>query len=123
MEVLLDTNFIISCVRKRIDFLEELSGMGFKPKVPREVLQEMKDLKKEGKTSYGERVAIDIAFDMLEKAKVKKIKVGGKNVDLGLIAKGQSGIYIATLDRGIKREIPNRVVIENTKKSLRVERD
>jgi rRNA-processing protein FCF1 len=123
MEVLLDTNFIISCVRKRIDFLEELGGMGFKPKVPREVLQEMKDLKREGKTGRAERDAIDLAFDMLENAKVKKVKVGGRTVDLGLIAKGQAGIYIATLDNGIKREIPNRVVIESAKNRLMVERD
>jgi len=28
---------------KRIDFLEELEGMGFKAVVPKEVLQELKD--------------------------------------------------------------------------------
>ena len=123
MEVLLDTNFIISCMLKKIAFLEELELMGFRVKVPREVLQEMKDLKKEGKTSRRERIAIDLAFEVIDQAKVKKMKVGGRNVDLGLIEKGQQGIYIATLDRGIKREIPNRVVIDSARKALKVERD
>ena len=43
MEVLLDTNFIISSLLKKIDFLGELEGMGFKIILPREVLQELKD--------------------------------------------------------------------------------
>ncbi|MBU0760202.1 MAG: hypothetical protein KJ600_04785 [Nanoarchaeota archaeon] len=122
MEVLLDTNFIISCVMKRIDFIDELGGMGFRTKVPREVLEEMKDLKKERKTSHAERQAIDVAFSMLEVAKVKKMKLGTWNVDEGLIKKGREGIYIATLDRGIKIEIPNKVVIDSARNGLKVER-
>ena len=108
---------------KRIDFLEELEGMGFKPRVPREVLQEMKDLRNGGKTSHKEREAIDLAFLILDENKVKKTTVGGRNVDRGLIAKGKQGIYIATLDRVIKKEVPNRVVIESAAKSLKIERD
>ena len=30
MEVILDTNFIVSCVRRKIDFLNELENLGFK---------------------------------------------------------------------------------------------
>jgi rRNA-processing protein FCF1 len=123
MEVLLDTNFIISCVLKRIDFIEELGGLGLKPKVPREVLQEMKDLKKEGKTSHAERQAIDVAFALLEEAKIKKTRIGGKYVDDGLIQKGKEGFYIATLDREIKHSVPNKVVIDAARKKLKVERD
>ena len=123
MEVLLDTNFIISCVLKRIDFLEELSLLGFKPSVPREVLQELKDLKKEPRTSHNERQAIDVAFGLLEGRKIKKVKVGGKYVDEGLIQKGRGGTYIATLDRVIKREVPNKIVIDAAKKRLKVVRD
>ena len=122
MEVILDTNFIISCVLKRIDFLDELAVMGFKPVVPREVIEELKDLKKERKTSHEERVAIDVAFEMFEKQKVKKMKLGGLHVDDGLISRGKEGIYIASLDRGVKREVPNRIVISDAGNKLRVER-
>ena len=123
MEVLLDTNFIISCVNKRIDFLEELSGMGFKVIIPREVIEEMKDLKKEAKVSRNERASIDLAFEMIEKGKVKKMTLSNRKVDEGLIQKGREGIYIATLDRAIKNQIPNRVVINNAKNGLMVDRD
>lgn len=122
MEVLLDTNFIISCVMKRIDFLYELENLGFKVKVPRSVLQEMKDLRKESKTSHKERQAIDVAFSLMNEKKVRKTGVGGRYVDEGLINKGKAGIFIATLDKGIKNQIPNKVVIDSAKKGLRVER-
>src|SRR3989344_1707672 len=114
MEVILDTNFVISCVKRRIDFLGELEEMGFKVKIPREVLQEMKDLKK-GNTSHEERTAIDIVFRMFEEKDVKKIKIGGRGVDYGLVKKGSDGTYIATLDREIKHKIANRVVIDSAK--------
>jgi rRNA-processing protein FCF1 len=123
MEVLLDTNFIISCLIKRIDFLEELKAMGFKVKVPREVLQELKDLKKENKTSPDERIMIDVAFKLLESKKVRKIKLGGRYADEGLIAKGNEGYYIATLDRELKHKVPNKVVIDSARGNLVVQRD
>ena len=123
MEVLLDTNFIISCILKRIDFIDELNGMGFKIKVPREVLEELKDLRKGGKTSHAERTAINVAFEMLSKKEIKKMKLGEGKVDDRLIEKGKEGIYIATLDRVIKREVPNKVVIDNSKKGLGIERN
>ena len=113
MEVVLDTNFIISCLLKKIDFLDELKKMGFKVVVPHEVIEELKDLKKNSKISHEERIAIAVAFEIFEKEKVKKIKLGGSNVDEGLIKKGKEGVYIATLDNGIKLRVPNKVVIRS----------
>ena len=107
MEALLDTNFIISCVLKRIDFIEEIQNLGLKPILPREVFQELKDLKKSEKVSHAERAAIDVAFEILEKSKIKKMKVGGAYADDGLIAKGK---------------LPNTIVISNAKNSLILER-
>ena len=97
--------------------------MGFEIKVPKEVLQEMKDLKKESKVGYAEREAIDIAFKMFEQGKIKKMSLGGAKVDDGLIAKAREGVYIATLDRRIKREVANKVVIDTAKKGLKITRN
>lgn len=121
MEVLLDSNFIISCVRKGIDFISQLEEQGFRIKVPREVLQELKDLRL--KVPHEERMAIDLAFKMIEGNKVKKIKLAKENIDLGLIDKGKRGYYIATLDSSIKRNVPNRVVIFNAQKKVGVDRE
>lgn len=121
MEVLLDTNFIISAIKQRIDFNEELKGMGFgRVIVPREVMQELKDLR--FKVPMADRHAIDIALEIFSSKKIEKAKVGGKNVDEGLIAKGKQGAYIATLDAAIKRIVPNRVVISNAGNGLMIER-
>lgn len=122
MEVILDTNFVISCILKRIDFVEELKNLGFSPVLPREVFQELKDLQKNSKTSHAERAAIDVAFEIFEKEKIKKAKIGGVSVDDGLIAKGKTGIFIATLDAGIKNKVPNLVVISGAKNGLTIER-
>lgn len=122
MEAILDTNFIISCLIKRIEFLEELRSLGFVPVVPKEVLQELKDLRKGG-TSHEERAMIDVAFELFEREKTKKTNLGKGKVDDSLIKKGKSGIFIATLDRGIKSKIPNRIVILSDQKKLAIERD
>ena len=122
MEVLLDSSFIISCIMKKIDFLSQLEGMGFKIVVLREVIQEMKDLKFR-RISHEERVAIDLALEMFAFKKVKKTTIGEGRVDDLLIKKGQEGVHIATLDNGIKRKVPNRIVILSATKGLGVERD
>ncbi len=123
MEAILDSSFIISCVRKRIDFLEELKNLGFTAIVPREVLQEMKDLRLRNKSSREDRTAIDIAMEILNDKKIKKMTIGDSNrVDHALIKRGKKGIFIATLDREIKRSVPNRIVIIDAKNGLGIER-
>ncbi len=121
MQVILDSSFIISCVRERIDFLSQLQEQGFNPIVPREVLQEMKDLRIRNGTSHDDRMAIDVAFDLLEKGKVKKTSLGTGKVDDWLIKRGQEGIFIATLDTGIKKRVPKRVVIFKAQNRVGIE--
>jgi len=122
MEVLLDTNFILSCLEKRIDFLGDLIGMGFKVTVPKEVVEELKDLKKNSKLSGRKRQIVDVALGIVSDKRAGKVGFGGQRVDAGLIAKGKEGVYIATLDNGVKREVSNKVVIDNSRKGLRIER-
>ncbi|MBI2632307.1 hypothetical protein HYW75_04855 [Candidatus Pacearchaeota archaeon] len=120
MEVILDSNFIISCIKRKINFLEDLENLGFKVLLPKEVYQELKDLRQ--KVSHNERNNIDIALSLIEKNKIKKIRLGNKIVDEGLIEKGKKGCYVATLDSGIKRAISNKVIISEAKNSLIIER-
>lgn len=121
MEVILDTNFIITCIRRGIDFLEQLEAEGFKVCVPKEVFEELKDLR--FRVTHDERIAIEVALELFEKKKVKKITLGHYAVDKGLIQKGKEGYYIATLDAGIRREVPNVVGIRAAQKSILVERN
>jgi len=121
MEVLLDSNFIISSVRKKIDFLAELELLGFKVLLPREVFQELKDLKNH--SAPLDKSAIEVALKLFEVRKIKKTTLGNQNVDLGLIEKGRKGAYIATLDNAIKREVDNKVVIDASSNNISIERN
>jgi len=120
MEVILDTNFIISCVRRKIDFVSELKKLGFRVIVPREVIEEMKDIRQ--KVVRDERIAIDIAMEIIQKEKLEKSTLATGKVDDGLILLGKKGAFIATLDGAIKRIVPNIVSIENATNGLIVER-
>jgi len=121
MEAILDSSFILSCMKRKIDFLDELEIKGFKAVIPREVLQELKDLRL--KVGRDEKTAIDVALDIIEKRKVKKMSFGGGKVDEHLIKMGQKGVYIASLDSAVKRAVPNKILISNSGNSLIVERE
>lgn len=119
MEVLLDTSFIVSCVKKKIDFISQLEEQGYKVKVPNEVLEELKDLRL--KVRREEREAIKLALQIFEQRKVKKIRLGKKRVDDGLIEKGNQGYHIATLDREIKRAVLSPIVLFDAEKRVGLE--
>ena len=120
MEVILDTNFIVSCIKKKIDFLSELEGLGFKVLLPKEVFHEIKDLRLN--SDHNTKVAAEVALEILKKRKVKGMTIGDRQVDEGLIEFGKKGAYIATLDAAIKRQVANRVVISESTNGIVVER-
>jgi len=120
MEVILDSSFVISAMKYNIDFVSVLQERGFSVKIPREVLLELKDLRQN--VSHNERVSIDLGIELMERGNVKKMVLGKNKVDLGLISRGKTGSYIATLDKAIQREIPNVVSLSSTKKDVIIER-
>jgi rRNA-processing protein FCF1 len=120
VEALLDTNFIIACIKRNIDFLDVLESKGFKPVLAHEVYQELKDLR--ATATLGDRVALDIALTLFERRKVHKMTLGHRKVDEGLILKGKQGAYIATLDAGIKRVVPSSIGISNASNTLDITR-
>ena len=123
MEVVLDSSFIVSCVKRNIDFVGKLRGLGFKVLLPREVMQEIKDLKLKTKARE-DKVDVELALQILNENKdIKKMTIGTGRVDNELIKLGKAGAYVATLDNFIRRSVPNRVVINNAKNNIEVERD
>lgn len=120
MEALLDGSFMLNALKNKIDFLDELKNLGFVPKVPREVLQELKEAKT--RSQFHNRVLIDQLFEILEKRGVKKIGFGSGKVDEEFIKYGKQGVYIATMDSGIRRLVPNKIILSLANKKLSVER-
>ena len=113
-QVLLDTNFILTCIKQKIDFFEDLKLRGIEIIIPEQVIGEIHGLsnsKEEAK----------IALKLLQKNKFKKADLKTKNVDKGIIkyAKDKT-ILVGTLDREIKKGVKNPKLLIRGKKKLEI---
>ena len=128
MKIILDTNFLIYCAKERLDYVEELQNLlneDFELIVPEQVVREMELLRddKKKKVSGKDKRATDLALQLLDANKVKKVKVKGKNVDEGIIklSKEDKKNIVCTLDREM-RKILGRVILVNKGKKLMLTR-
>lgn len=116
--VLLDTNFILSCIRKKIDFIDQIQMLGLKIIIPLEVKKELKNLleRSQKKTQEESRIALKL----LEKNKFEEIELGIKNVDNGIVefANKNKDYIIATLDKEIQEKIENYKLIIRGEKTI-----
>ena len=62
-EVVLDTSFILTCIKQKIDFFEEIKLMGMLPVIPEQVKEEVKGL---AKSKSDAEVAVNILKDIQE---------------------------------------------------------
>lgn len=120
-QVIIDTNFIMACIRQKIDFFEDLKFMGLEVVVPDRVLEELQRLKEKHDRRETRREA-EFALRLLEKNEFKKIALRQKFADRAIIfyAKNNPKVIIATLDRGIKDRIRNPKVVIRDRKKLEV---
>ena len=119
-KVLLDASFILTSIRNKVDFLEEIKLLGLKILIPEQVIKELKnilDSKKKLKFKEEAKIALKLINHF------KKIDLKFKNVDNGIInfAKENPEIIIATLDREIKKKVKNPKLIIRNKKKLEFE--
>ena len=111
MEVILDTSFILTCIKQKIDFFEELQNMGLKILIPKQVIVELKGVDKSG-----------FSLELLKGKKFGRIDLNTKNVDEGIIeyAKDNFDIFVATLDRDIKKKTMNSNIVIREKSRLEI---
>jgi rRNA-processing protein FCF1 len=110
-DVLLDTNFILSCIRRKINFFDEIKFKGFNIIIPNEIVKELEKISQTGKENFKEESKI--ALKILGKNHFEKIDLNTKNVDNGIVKiAGEHREYIiATLDRVIKNKIKNQKMV------------
>lgn len=120
-KAVLDTNFILTCVKQKIDFFDEIKFMGLEIIIPEEVIFELKKIQKGGSKLHSRNTA-QLALKILEKNQFKKIKLGTKNVDKGLVelAKKDKEPIIATLDKEMKYKIKRPILLIRGKKKLKI---
>ncbi len=119
-EVVIDTNFILTCVKEKIDFVSELELMGLKSSIPEQVLAELVKIVM-SKKKLKDRKLAENAINLLEKRKFRTVVLRDKDVDKGLIKYvKENDCMIATLDREIKKKLKGSVVSIVGKKMLRI---
>jgi len=120
-KAVLDTNFILTCVKQKIDFLDEIKFMGIEILIPEEVLEEIKEIMRFGKRLYFRENA-KLALKILNKNEFKKIKLGTADVDKGLVnfAAKNKDVIVATLDRELKKKIKKPKLVIRGKKKLEI---
>ena len=125
MKIILDTNFLIYCAKEKFDYVEELGNLvneNYELVVPLKVVEQLERLKiktKKGK----DKIASDLALQLLEKNKVKKVVTSGKNVDESILnlSKENKKNIVCTLDREMRWKL-GRVILINRGKKLMLTR-
>ena len=120
-KAILDTSFILTAVRQKIDFFYDLKTTGFKILIPDIVLREIETISKSNKNS-SRRENAKLTMKVIKKGKYEKIKLSGKRVDESIIrlAKSDPEVVVATLDREIKSKIKNSQLVIIQKKRIEV---
>lgn len=116
----LDTNFILSCIRKKIDFFEKIPLMGMKIIIPLQVMDELRKFSRQGRGNIKQEAKL--ALVLLQNQKFNRIDLYNNNVDNGLIklAEKNKNYVIATLDRQIKVKTKNPNLVIRGEKELEV---
>jgi len=121
-QVILDTSFILTAIKNKIDLLEGISFLGLTSIVPIQVINELKNII-ESKKKLKFKDDAKLALKILSKKKIKKIDVKNDYVDNGLIdyTKQNKSVIIATMDKELKSKIPNRKLVIRAKKRLEIQ--
>lgn len=115
-QIVLDTNFILSCIRNKIDFFEELELMGFEILIPVQVFREIETLAEKTESKTALRIVAKNEY------RYKEINLHVKYVDKGIIEflKKNKEIFLATLDKELQGKVKNPKVIIRGKKKLEI---
>ena len=104
MEVILDTNFILTCIKEKIDFLdaEEFGELV----LPLQVIEELEKLKEKGKSRESENANLAVQIISKNKMKFKIIKLENEFVDAGIKKYAENKrVIVATLDKKLKKDL------------------
>lgn len=121
-KAILDTNFILTCVKQKIDFFHELELNGISIIIPSQVIEELKKISGSKKKLHFREDA-KLALKIMQKNKFDIIEFEEKYVDKGIInfAKKNKEIMVATLDKDIQSKTSNKKIIIRQKKKLELD--
>jgi len=112
MKIIVDTNFILECVKNKVDIFD-IEKYG-KVIIPEQVLDELESLEIEQS---------ELALRILEKQKFETISLDKKYVDLGIekFLENKQGWAVATMDKDLKKKLAGKariITLVNRKKIM-----
>ena len=118
-KVLLDTNFILSAIKYKIDFIEGIQFLGLTPIVPIQVLGELKKIIESKKKSQFKENA-ELALKIIKKNKLEEVDIKYNYVDKGIIrySRLHPEVVVATMDKELKNKLKSRKLIIRAMKRL-----
>jgi len=122
MKILLDTNFLITSVKQKIDF-NSLANQLFNEKiewiVPIEVLAELEKISMQKGEKTEDKESAKLALQLV--ADFDNIPLGTNTVDNGIVRYAKNNqVVIATLDKNLKKRFDNKILTIRGKKSLEI---
>jgi len=115
MKIVLDTNFLVSCLKFKIDFLSELEGEQLY--IVDKTKTELKKLINGKNAKDSQRAKIILAI--IKKNKIKELKSKEKETVDDTLARLKD-YMIATQDRELKKRIKGKKLIIRAKKKLEI---
>lgn len=115
MKILLDTNFILTCAKQKIDFQEitdKIVSEKIEWLVPQDVLNEIKN-----------KQSAELSLEIIKKLTPKIINLPTKNPNIDIkIANYISNkpIILATMDKKLKSRVKNKILTIRNKKFLKI---
>ncbi|MBU3913802.1 MAG: hypothetical protein KKB21_04725 [Nanoarchaeota archaeon] len=107
--IILDTNFILTCIKQGVSLFEQLGDVfpGEKVIVPEIVIEELNHLAKDMKLKMSEREAADLSLQMIGRESILILDMPEGKADDAIVsyASKNTGSIVASLDRGIKRRL------------------
>tara|TARA_Y100000310_G_scaffold337740_1_gene425602 strand:+ start:15562 stop:15945 length:384 start_codon:yes stop_codon:yes gene_type:complete len=126
MKILLDTNFILTCVKRKIDFIslsEEIFDEPLYWMVPQDILNELMAIKNKLKIKILDKNSANLSLEILKKIDPEIIKLHSKNpnVDEKIIdyLKNKK-IVLATMDKNLKKKVKNKILTIRGNKNLEI---
>jgi len=122
-KALLDSSFILTCVKQKIDFFENLEEQGIKPLIPKQVIKEIERVAASNKKRhYREDAKIALKILEREEGNYQKINLGKKHVDKEIkkYADEHPDVVVATLDRVLRESVNNPYLYIRGRKILEI---
>lgn len=124
MKILLDTNFILTCAKQKIDFAsladniidEEINWI-----IPQDVLNELGALKDRVGMKTKDRDAAKLGFETIQDLDAQIVQLPGKNpnVDIKIVSYiTDKNIVLASMDKNLKSRINNKILTIRGKNDL-----